>query len=301
MEEMGHLLVFGFLFFFGAYTVAPAITDVTMEALCPGRDECSLAIYLTGLQQAMTGLGALVATPVVGNLSDRYGRKALLLLPATASILPSVILACNRGKAFFYAYYITNMVAAMVAEGSMQCLCLAYVTGCPKHGGRRLSACSPASAPLASSPAPSRRASSLSLVHFSLLDHASLWPAARRAGVLLQVSAVAAVAAAVYMRAFVQETDWGARAALLLHAGDEEAENSSRPLCLPSSRRRSSSDDDALSPMLPPLRKSLSLSLSLSEAAALLTSSKNQYANLMLVVGIAGSLSQVQLFYLILW
>ena len=36
----------------------------------------------------VTGLGALVVTPVVGNLSDRYGRKALLALPATASIVP---------------------------------------------------------------------------------------------------------------------------------------------------------------------------------------------------------------------
>uniref|UniRef100_J3M5V6 Uncharacterized protein n=1 Tax=Oryza brachyantha TaxID=4533 RepID=J3M5V6_ORYBR len=51
-EELGHLLVFGFLFSLAAYMVAPAMTDVTMAALCPGRDECSLAIYLTGLQQA---------------------------------------------------------------------------------------------------------------------------------------------------------------------------------------------------------------------------------------------------------
>jgi MFS family permease len=36
----------------------------------------------------VTGLGALVLTPVVGNLSDRYGRKAMLALPATASIVP---------------------------------------------------------------------------------------------------------------------------------------------------------------------------------------------------------------------
>jgi hypothetical protein len=34
--------------------VGSVITDVTMGALCPGRDECSLAIYLTGLQQAVS-------------------------------------------------------------------------------------------------------------------------------------------------------------------------------------------------------------------------------------------------------
>jgi len=34
--------------------VVPAITDVTMAALCPGQDECSIAIYLTGFQQAVS-------------------------------------------------------------------------------------------------------------------------------------------------------------------------------------------------------------------------------------------------------
>ena len=50
---LGHLLVFAFLFCLGAFMAAPVITDVTMAALCPGQDQCSLAIYLTGLQQAV--------------------------------------------------------------------------------------------------------------------------------------------------------------------------------------------------------------------------------------------------------
>ncbi|KAF0926352.1 hypothetical protein E2562_023071 [Oryza meyeriana var. granulata] len=296
--ELGHLLVFGFLFSFAAYMVAPAMTDVTMEALCPGRDECSLAIYLTGLQQAITGLGALVATPIVGSLSDRYGRKALLLLPATASILPLVILACNRTKVFFYAYYITRMLTAMVAESSMLCLSLAYV---------------------ADKVPQSRRAAAFGVFSgVCLAGFVAGTVAARFLTVpcTFQVAAVAALAAAVYVRAFVQETDGGAS---LLHAGDEE--NSSRPLCLPSC---SSSSEDVAPPALPPLRKALSL----SDMAALLTTSstfsraalvtffyslgetglqtsllyflkaqfhytKNQYANLLLVIGITGSLSQL--------
>lgn len=56
VAELGHLLVFAFLFCFGAFMAAPVITDVTMEALCPGRDECSIAIYLTGLQQAVRSI-----------------------------------------------------------------------------------------------------------------------------------------------------------------------------------------------------------------------------------------------------
>jgi uncharacterized protein YqhQ len=50
---LGHLLVFAFLFCVGAFMVVPVIVDVTMAALCPGQDQCSLAIYLTGLQQAV--------------------------------------------------------------------------------------------------------------------------------------------------------------------------------------------------------------------------------------------------------
>lgn len=48
-----HLLVTVFVSSFGLYMVVPAITDVTMAAVCPGEDECSLAIYLTGFQQAV--------------------------------------------------------------------------------------------------------------------------------------------------------------------------------------------------------------------------------------------------------
>jgi hypothetical protein len=66
---------------------------------------------------------------------------------------------------------------------------------------------------------------------------------------------VAAVATAVYMKAFLQETDGGASSC----SCDEEA---SRPLCIPSS------SSEELSPKLPPLRKAPSL----SEIAALLTS-----------------------------
>uniref|UniRef100_A0A0E0HCQ3 Major facilitator superfamily (MFS) profile domain-containing protein n=2 Tax=Oryza TaxID=4527 RepID=A0A0E0HCQ3_ORYNI len=291
-DELGHLLVFGFLFNLGVYMVAPAMTDVTMDALCPGQDECSLAIYLTGLQQAITGLGALVATPIVGNLSDKYGRKALLLLPATASILP---LACNRTKAFFYAYYITRMVTAMVAEGSMHCLSLAYV---------------------ADKVPPSRRAAAFGVFSGVCLAGFVAGTVAAR---FLAVAAVVTAAAAVYMRAFVKETDGGA-SLLRATAGDENS--SSHPLCVPSCS--SSSSQDVAPPTLPPLRKALSL----SDMADLLTTSstfsrealviffyslgetglqtailyflkvqfqysKNQYANLLLVIGIAGSLSQL--------
>ncbi|XP_038886987.1 tetracycline resistance protein, class A-like isoform X2 [Benincasa hispida] len=122
-----HLFVTVFLSTAAAVMVLPAITDVTMAALCPGRDECSLAIYLSGFQQALSGFGAVVITPLVGNLSDKYGRKALLTLPMTVSIIPLAILAYSRERNFFYAYYAVRTLTAMVSEGTTACLALAYL------------------------------------------------------------------------------------------------------------------------------------------------------------------------------
>lgn len=127
LAGLGHLFVVSFLFYFSSYMVIPAITDVTMDAVCPGRDECSIAIYLSGFQNAVTGLGALVVTPIVGNLSDRFGRKALMTLPVTVAIVPLFILACNRSVLYFYVYYVAKIVAGVFCEGTMHCLCLAYV------------------------------------------------------------------------------------------------------------------------------------------------------------------------------
>lgn len=56
MEELGglsHLYLTLYLHSFAVIMVAPAITDITLSALCPGEDECSLAIYLSGFQQAV--------------------------------------------------------------------------------------------------------------------------------------------------------------------------------------------------------------------------------------------------------
>ncbi|XP_077231164.1 major facilitator superfamily protein [Tasmannia lanceolata] len=133
---LGHLFVTVFLYNFSIFMVIPAITDVTMAALCPGKDECSLAIYLTGFQQAITGVGALMVTPLVGNLSDEYGRKALLTLPMIITILPLAILGYNRTKNYYYAYYVLKIFSGMVCEGSVHCLALAYVADNVPHTQR---------------------------------------------------------------------------------------------------------------------------------------------------------------------
>ncbi|XP_021902704.1 hippocampus abundant transcript-like protein 1 isoform X2 [Carica papaya] len=72
-------------------------------------------------------MGTLVMMPLIGNLSDKYGRKALLTLPITLTILPLATLAYSRTRSFFYGYYVLKTLTAMVCEGSVHCLSLAYV------------------------------------------------------------------------------------------------------------------------------------------------------------------------------
>ncbi|XP_058225525.1 uncharacterized protein LOC131334504 [Rhododendron vialii] len=127
ISGLGHLFMTVFLYNFSIFMVIPAITDVTMSALCPGEDECSLAIYLTGIQQAIMGLGTLVMMPLIGNLSDTYGRKSMLTVPMCLTIIPLAILACSREKSYFYAYFVLKTLISMVCEGSVHCLALAYV------------------------------------------------------------------------------------------------------------------------------------------------------------------------------
>ncbi|KAJ8762293.1 hypothetical protein K2173_007450 [Erythroxylum novogranatense] len=136
LSGLSQLYFTSFLHNFSIFMVIPAITDVTMAAICPGRDQCSLAIYLTGFQQAITGVGTLVMMPLVGYLSDKYGRKALLTVPLCLSVIPSAILAYSRTRNFFFAYYVLKILTAMVCEGSVQCLALAYVADNVPEGRR---------------------------------------------------------------------------------------------------------------------------------------------------------------------
>ncbi|CAD6243062.1 unnamed protein product [Miscanthus lutarioriparius] len=297
LAGLGHLFVVTFLFHFASFMVIPAVTDVTMEAVCPGRDECSVAIYLSGFQNAVTGLGALVVTPIVGNLSDRYGRKALMTLPVTVAIAPLFILACNRMEVYFYVYYVAKIIAGVFCEGTMHCLCLAYVAD---HVG------------------PRRRAAAFGLL--SGVSAAGFVSGTLTARFLptastFQVAAAVAVASALYLRAFLPDA-----------GGVSCADEACDPLLQDSSCTSStSSSDEELSPRLPLHKSGLP---SLSDMVALLTGSlamsgaaivtffyslgehglqtallyylkaqfgysKNEYANLLLIVGAAGMLSQL--------
>ncbi|XP_048603892.1 hippocampus abundant transcript 1 protein-like isoform X3 [Brassica napus] len=126
-QGLRHLFMTVFLHGFSAFIVVPVITDVSMAALCPGKDECSLAIYLSGFQQAITGVGSLMMMPLVGSLSDKHGRKSLLTLPMALNILPLAILAYSRETSVFYIYYVLKTFTSIFCEGSVFCLALAYV------------------------------------------------------------------------------------------------------------------------------------------------------------------------------
>ncbi|XP_056177145.1 uncharacterized protein LOC115669716 isoform X3 [Syzygium oleosum] len=77
--------------------------------------------------------------PLIGNLSDKHGRKALLTIPLVFTVLPLAILAYSRSRNFFYIYYVLRTLIAMFCEGSVHFLALAYVAD-NVPAGRRASA-----------------------------------------------------------------------------------------------------------------------------------------------------------------
>lgn len=292
LRGLGHLFAAVLLYGMASFMVVPAITDVTMSALCPGKDECSLAIYLSGLQQAIVGFGTVILTPLIGNLSDEYGRKALLTIPMTAAIIPLVILAYSRETKFFYAYFVLKTLAAMVGEGTINCLALAYVAD-NVPGTERVSAFGILSGVL-----------SAAFVFGTL--------AARFISTALtfQVAAAVSMVAVVYMRIFLKES---------IPLADESAQ----PILKGSETDVDQNDSNSVEktrvfkkiPSIGDLISLLRSSKIFAQAAVvaffnnlaeggLQTSllyflkarfhfNKTQFADLMLIVGVAGTLSQL--------
>lgn len=102
------------------------LVDVTTGALCPGETTCSEAIYINGIQQTVVGIFKMVVLPVLGQLADEYGRKPLLLLTVSTTIIPFALLACNESKGFVYAYYVLRTLSYILSQGSIFCIAVAY-------------------------------------------------------------------------------------------------------------------------------------------------------------------------------
>jgi MFS family permease len=83
----------------------------------------------------VTGMGALVVTPIVGNLSDRYGRKALMTLPVTVAIAP----LCKWSGAYFqHAWPAGHYAASLLRFGQASPLLFFFLgsyTGMRPLGG----------------------------------------------------------------------------------------------------------------------------------------------------------------------
>ncbi|KVI05190.1 Major facilitator superfamily [Cynara cardunculus var. scolymus] len=282
---LGHLFMTVFVFNFANFMVVPAITDVSMAALCPGEDECSLAIYLTGIQQAITGMGSLVMMPLIGNLSDHYGRKVMLTVPMLLATLPLVILAYSRERNFFYAYYVLKTLVSMICEGSADNVAV----------GRRGSAFGILSG-----------ISSCSFV-FGNLSTRFLPSAAS----VFQVSAAVSMVSVVYMRIFLPESSM--ESAVIAVSSKEQTVNESLLEKGCTDNRRPLRTTPSLHDSISLLRSSWTFSQaaivaffgSLGELglySALLYYlkaefhfDKDQFADLMIINGIAGIISQMVL------
>ncbi|XP_059453847.1 uncharacterized protein LOC132184282 isoform X2 [Corylus avellana] len=233
----------------------------------------------------------MIITPVIGNLSDEYGRKALLTLPITLSIIPLVILAYSRATNFFYAYFVIRTLTAMVSDGCTNCLALAYVAD-------KIPECERAPA-------------------FGIL--AGVGSAAFVCGTLaarflstastFQVAAFMSILAAIYVRVFLEESipnGVGIRQPILKEAPNATKEDADLEKTTQVFKRIPSMGD---------LISLTKISTTFSQAAvvtffnglaeggiiasllyflkARFHFNKNQYADLMLIVAVAGTISQL--------
>ncbi|RDX64900.1 Hippocampus abundant transcript 1 protein, partial [Mucuna pruriens] len=292
MEGLGglsHLFVTMFLTGFAAIIALPAITDVTMAALCPGLDQCSLAIYLSGFQQAMVGVGSVVMTPLIGNLSDRYGRKALITLPLTLSVIPHAILAYSRDTEFFYAYYGVKTVAAMAGEGSFQCLALAYVAD-KVPDGKRTSAFG-----------------ILAGVGSASFVGATLAARFISTALTFQIASVSSIIALLYMRIFLQDSlPSPTTQPLLKQCAQDDDHHDSSPTPTPTFKKLPSLHDlISLLKCSPTFSQAAIVSFfnSLADGGlmavllyylkARFQFNKNQFADLLMITGIGATLAQL--------
>ncbi|KAJ6336732.1 hypothetical protein OIU76_006581 [Salix suchowensis] len=269
------------------------------------------------------GLGTLVTMPLIGNMSDKYGRKVLLTVPMSLMIVPSAILAYGRTRNFFYAYYVARTLIAMLSEGSVHCLALAYV---------------------ADNVPESRRASTFGILTgiassaFVCGNLSTRFLSTRFLSTpsTFQVSASVAIAALVYMRLFLQDSiiDEQLTTPILTYRGigkgkGKAIEQLTTPILtykgsgkgkanagccaneIPSKDVRVFKSAPSLEDMLCLLKSSVTLSqaavvaffYSLAEVGlhaslmyylkAQFHFSKDQFADLMVISGIAGTVSQL--------
>ncbi|KAK7858354.1 hippocampus abundant transcript-like protein 1 [Quercus suber] len=126
IKLMFHLLLPLCVHWIAEEMTVTVLVDVITDALCPGESTCTEAIYLNGLQQTVVGIFKMVVLPLLGQLADEYGRKPMLLLTISTSIVPFAILAWNQSRGFVYAYYVLRTISYILSQGSIFCISVAY-------------------------------------------------------------------------------------------------------------------------------------------------------------------------------
>ncbi|KAI8005954.1 Hippocampus abundant transcript-like protein 1 [Camellia lanceoleosa] len=127
LRHLIHLLLPLFIHWIAEEMTVSVLVDVTTRALCPGESTCSEAIYINGVQQTVVGIFKMVVLPILGQLADEYGRKPLLILTLSTTILPFALLAINESRASVYAYYVLRTISYIISQGSIFCISVAYV------------------------------------------------------------------------------------------------------------------------------------------------------------------------------
>ncbi|PON70669.1 Major facilitator [Trema orientale] len=126
LKPLFHLLLPLCVHWIAEEMTVSVLVDVTTGALCPGQSTCSEAIYINGIQQTIVGVFKMVVLPLLGQLADEYGRKPLLLLTVSTTIIPFALLAWNHSKEFVYAYYVIRTISYIISQGSIFCIAVAY-------------------------------------------------------------------------------------------------------------------------------------------------------------------------------
>ncbi|XP_031114595.1 hippocampus abundant transcript-like protein 1 [Ipomoea triloba] len=136
LRPLVHLLVPLCVHWIAEEMTKSVLVDVTTNALCDGQSSCSEAIYINGLQQTVVGIFKMVVLPVLGQLSDDYGRKPLLLVTVSTTIIPFTLLAINKSRGFVYAYYVLRTISYIISQGSIFCISVAYAADVIEESNR---------------------------------------------------------------------------------------------------------------------------------------------------------------------
>ncbi|XP_051143339.1 uncharacterized protein LOC127259789 [Andrographis paniculata] len=121
-----HLLVPLILHWIAEEMTVSVLVDVTTNALCPGETTCPEAIYISGIQQTISGIFKMIVLPLLGQLADEYGRKPLLLITLPTSVVPFAILVISKSRGAVYVHYVFSIISRIMSQGTIFLISVSY-------------------------------------------------------------------------------------------------------------------------------------------------------------------------------